>query len=145
MKSMKKLMLGVVPAVMTLVMPVTAMAQTYTYTTTTADDTGAAAAFLGFTSLCYFGLCGTGLIIDIVIAYWIHKDAKSRNNENAVLWAVLGFFFNWIGLLVYLLTQRKDNVAANTQAAEPAMESAAPAPEPVAETATTMESDEESK
>lgn len=131
MKNMKKLMLATVPALMYFVLPASVMAQTYTYTTTTADDTGAAAAFLGFTTVCWFGLCGTGLLIDIVIAYWIHKDAKSRGNENAVLWAVLGFFFNWIGLLVYLLTQRKDNVApAAAPAAEaaPAMETPEPAP-----------------
>lgn len=142
MKSMKKLMLGVVPAVMTLVMPATVMAQTYTYTTTTASDDAAAGLFGLSVLACYGGVCSLNFLICAGLAYWTYKDAKKRNNNNAALWAVIVFFFTLIGFVVYLLTQRKDNVAANAQ---PAMESAAPAPEPMEETASTMESDEKSK
>ena len=59
------------------------------------------------------GICGgVGLLffvlplaISIAIAWWIYRDANQRGNPQAVLWAVLGFFFNVIGLIIYLIAR----------------------------------------
>ncbi len=44
------------------------------------------------------------LIISIVIAYWMYKDAEKRG-ENAALWGVLGFFLGLIGLIIWLVVR----------------------------------------
>lgn len=61
------------------------------------------------------GICGgIGLIffvlplaISIGIAWWIYRDATRAGNPQAVLWAVLGFLFNIIGLIIYLIARPK--------------------------------------
>src|SRR5687767_1162286 len=45
------------------------------------------------------------LALSIGIAWWIYRDANRRGNPQAVLWAVLGFFFNIIGLIIYLVAR----------------------------------------
>ena len=52
-----------------------------------------------------------GLVIDLAIVYWVYTDAKKRGNPNAVLWAVLTFFFTLIGLILYLLIGRNQGSA----------------------------------
>lgn len=52
-----------------------------------------------------------GLAISVGIAYWIYKDAKRRGDPNAVLWAVVGFFFNLLGLIIYLVVRSKGPTA----------------------------------
>ncbi|HVR42694.1 MAG TPA: PLDc N-terminal domain-containing protein [Thermoanaerobaculia bacterium] len=44
--------------------------------------------------------------ISIAIAIWIHRDATARNIPNAVLWALLGFLFNLVGLVIYLIARK---------------------------------------
>ena len=67
------------------------------------DGSGAAAAIvLGFYCVCLL----VWLAVVIGITYWIYNDAKKRANPNAVLWAVVGFFLNIVGLLLYILVGR---------------------------------------
>src|SRR5436305_1984072 len=77
-------------------LPMLAFAQT--------DTTNAAAAVFAipFSCFCYL----IGLVIDIAITYWVYTDAKKRGNPNAVLWAVVTFFFTLIGLILYVLIGR---------------------------------------
>jgi len=42
------------------------------------------------------------LIINILIGYWMYKDAKRRGKSGAA-WFVIGFFFNILGLIIWLL------------------------------------------
>ena len=43
--------------------------------------------------------------ISIAVALWIYRDAKSRGITSAPLWAILGFFFNILGLVIYLIAR----------------------------------------
>lgn len=61
------------------------------------DDSGGGAASL-------VGYC-IGGIISIAIAYWVYQDASKRGG-NAILWAVVGFVFGLLGLLVYWFVGR---------------------------------------
>lgn len=71
------------------------------------------------------GICGgiglvlviLPLLISIGIAWWIYKDATRAGNPQAVLWAVLGFFFNIIGLIIYLIARPKGPPATTPPAA----------------------------
>jgi hypothetical protein len=50
---------------------------------------------------------GFGLIIDIIIAIYLAVDAP-KHNKRPWLWAILGFFFGPIPLVIYLIqTGRK--------------------------------------
>lgn len=43
-------------------------------------------------------------IIWIVIAIWMYKDAKKRD-ENAVLWLIVGLFLGIIGLIIWFVVR----------------------------------------
>lgn len=74
------------------------------------DDTGdreeegaavcAACAAVGFAVPLVF------LGISIAMAIWIYRDAKERNISSAPLWAIIGFLFNILGLVIYLIARR---------------------------------------
>ncbi|HEY0593710.1 MAG TPA: PLDc N-terminal domain-containing protein [Thermoanaerobaculia bacterium] len=44
--------------------------------------------------------------ISIAIAIWIYRDAKERNISSAALWAILGFLFSILGLVIYLIARK---------------------------------------
>ncbi|MFB0544772.1 MAG: zinc-ribbon domain-containing protein [Asgard group archaeon] len=44
------------------------------------------------------------LIIVVLIGLWIYRDAESRG-ENGVLWLLIVFFLNIIGLIIWLLVR----------------------------------------
>ncbi|MFX0163559.1 MAG: zinc-ribbon domain-containing protein, partial [Candidatus Hodarchaeota archaeon] len=44
------------------------------------------------------------LIIVVLIGLWIYRDAESRG-ENGVLWLIIVFFLNIIGLIIWLLVR----------------------------------------
>ncbi len=52
-----------------------------------------------------------GVIVSVIIMVWVYKDAKSRGDQNAVIWLVLIFFLGIIGLVIYLLARPKGNLA----------------------------------
>ena len=60
---------------------------------------------LGFPLITLFSLLM--LILWIVVIVWVYRDAE-RRNMNGVLWALLVFIGNLIGLLIYLIV-RSDN------------------------------------
>jgi len=47
------------------------------------------------------------LVTSVIIAVWVYRDAEDRGDRNAVLWSVLGFIFNLVGLLIYLLARKQ--------------------------------------
>ena len=85
-------------------MPALAFAQT--------SDDGGLAALIGGGFSCICGLIG--LAIAIGAAYWVYNDAKKRGNPNAVLWAVVTFFFTLIGLILYMLIGRNQGTTGGT-------------------------------
>ncbi|MFN2442593.1 MAG: hypothetical protein ABR517_07910 [Thermoanaerobaculia bacterium] len=46
------------------------------------------------------------LVLSIGIALWIFRDAKERGIQSPPLWAVLGFLFNVLGLVIYLIARK---------------------------------------
>ena len=44
------------------------------------------------------------LIISLIIAIWIYKDAKERG-KNCTAWAIVGFVLSIIGLIIWLLVR----------------------------------------
>ena len=47
------------------------------------------------------------LIIGILLAIWVYKDAKKRN-MNAVLWLIIVLIFGCCGCIVYLIVRKKE-------------------------------------
>ena len=63
------------------------------------------------------GCCGTfifipiaGLALSIALLVWVARDAKSRGMDSAVLWMLLVFFLNLIGLVIYLFSRPQGNL-----------------------------------
>jgi hypothetical protein len=54
-----------------------------------------------------------GLVVAIAFAYLCHKIAVGKS-RGPVLWAVLGFFFPLIALIIILLLPRKNPPAVST-------------------------------
>ena len=51
-----------------------------------------------------------GLALGIALLVWVARDAKSRGMDSAVLWMLLVFFTNIVGLIVYLLVRPQGNL-----------------------------------
>jgi len=63
------------------------------------------------------GCCGTFIFIpiallalSIALLVWVARDAKARGLDNAVLWMLLVFCTNLIGLLIYILSRPQGNL-----------------------------------
>jgi Phospholipase_D-nuclease N-terminal len=72
------------------------------------DAAGAAgcAACGGFTLIVLVGLP----VLGIALLIWVARDAKSRGMDSAVLWMILVFFTNVIGLIIYLFSRPQGNL-----------------------------------
>ncbi len=108
---MRKLITGLSTFVTSLfVFAVPAFAYSIDYTPYGTSD-AAAAGFLGIgTAVWLICACCVPLIIGGVLAYVVYMDAQKNKVENAALWAVLTFFFNLLGILIYFLAIRPDAV-----------------------------------
>lgn len=97
-----------------ILVPVLAQAQTYRYDYDySAGDAAAGAAFGGTMLAVYVCVCCISLIVPIICAVIVYKDAQKNNVENAILWTVISFFFPLIGLLVYFLAIKPEAVKKN--------------------------------
>ena len=47
-----------------------------------------------------------GLVIQIIIIVFLYKDA-TRRGQSGALWAILGFFFSWVALIIWLIVRPK--------------------------------------
>jgi hypothetical protein len=70
-------------------------------------------------SLAGCGCCGTFifipiamLAISIALLVWVARDAKARGMDSAVLWMLVVFFLNVIGLVIYLFSRPQGNLIA---------------------------------
>ncbi len=88
-------------------------AQSY-YTTTSGEyipltDAQAGGVIFGSwaVTLC---CCCLLLLIPLGMAIYVYKDAEKNKIENAVIWALLTFFTNIIGLLIYLLAIKPEAI-----------------------------------
>jgi hypothetical protein len=58
------------------------------------------------------GCCGTFffipiafLALSVALLVWVARDAKARGMDDAVLWMLVVFFLNLLGLLIYILSR----------------------------------------
>ncbi len=83
----------------------------YDYTLDSLDATsGAAAGVFGITALLSCCIPLLVLIVSVVLAVIVYKDAQKNKVENPILWALLTLFFSLIGALVYFLAIKPDAV-----------------------------------
>jgi hypothetical protein len=61
-----------------------------------------------FEPLCFFGFCGTWVlvwfIIFIAIAIWVYKDAERRGKSGA-LWLIVVILLGLIGIIIWLIVR----------------------------------------
>ncbi|MCJ7570346.1 MAG: zinc ribbon domain-containing protein [Candidatus Thermoplasmatota archaeon] len=85
----------------------------YSYTDTVSEEFNKTLTEIG--EVCGGTLCVIivvfDLIISILIAIWINKDAKERG-KNSTTWAIIGFVFSILGLIIWILVRpsKKDIV-----------------------------------
>lgn len=65
-----------------------------------------AAAVLGFGLMVWVGICCVSLVVKIACAWWMWKDADSKG-QSGPLWGILGFFFDIIALIIWLIMRPK--------------------------------------
>ncbi len=46
------------------------------------------------------------LILSLVVAKYIHKDAIKRGINNSEFWLLIGFLLNVLGLLLYVIVRK---------------------------------------
>ncbi len=46
------------------------------------------------------------LIVSLLIAKYMHKDAIKRGIKNSEIWLLMGFFLNVIGLILYVFVRK---------------------------------------
>jgi len=114
---MRKLITGAVGGIATLLTLATAVyANGYNYTYDLSDVTAssagtAVAGTVGLVVWCCIILFA--FLVPVVLAIVVYKDAEKNKVENAIIWALLTFFFNVIGLLVYFLAIRPEAMKKN--------------------------------
>ena len=72
-----------------------------------------AAAATGWASLSIVWVCCIiifAMAIPAALAVFVYKDAQKNHVDNPIVWALLTFFFNVIGLLIYFLAIRPDAI-----------------------------------
>jgi hypothetical protein len=70
-----------------------------------ADDSGIGGWIAGggiAAIICVALVVLVGFAIEIYIIYFLYTDANARG-QNGVLWAIIGFFTNWVGLIIWLI------------------------------------------
>lgn len=51
------------------------------------------------------------IVINVLMLVWVARDAKARGMDGAVIWMLLVLFTGIFGLLIYLLSRPKGNLA----------------------------------
>lgn len=80
------------------------------------SDSSAEDAIGGFIFLisCCIGIVSFG--VAAYVSYWIYQDANKKGVDNAMLWAILNFFFFPIIFIVYYLAIRPKQSTTNNEA-----------------------------
>jgi cytochrome bd-type quinol oxidase subunit 2 len=71
---------------------------------------GAACAACGGCGFMMILLPIVFIALSIALLVWVARDAKSRGMDSAVLWMVLVFFTNVIGLIIYIFARPQGNL-----------------------------------
>jgi lysylphosphatidylglycerol synthetase-like protein (DUF2156 family) len=73
-----------------------------------AADEAAARAACGACAGFMFVIPLILLAAAVIIAVWIYKDATKRGDPQAVMWALIGFFFGLVGLAIYAVVRNRN-------------------------------------
>jgi len=46
------------------------------------------------------------IVVNLLIAKYMHKDAIKRDIKNSEFWLIMGFFLSVIGLLLYIFVRK---------------------------------------
>jgi hypothetical protein len=80
-------------------------------TATPTDEEKAAGAATCFAcGGLYIMLIVGGFVLTIALMVWVARDAKNRGMDSAILWMLLVFFTNFIGLIIYLFARPQGSV-----------------------------------
>ena len=74
-----------------------------------------------FPPLAFFAL-------SVALLVWVAKDAKARNMDNSVVWMLVVFFLNLLGLVIYLFSRPKGELASCTNCGNKRMQSSLKCP-----------------
>lgn len=119
-RSLKLVAAAVGSGAISMLATVTAYAQSYRYDYGYDDiDALAGAGFLGGFGIIWVCVCCIALIVPLVCAFVVYRDAEKNNVENGILWAVLSFLFPLIGLLIYFLAIKPEAMKKNGTASTP--------------------------
>lgn len=89
-----------------------------------AAGTAGCAACGGFTLIILIA----APILGIALLVWVARDAKSRGMDSAVLWMILVFFTNIIGLIIYLFSRPQGNLIQCPHCSNKRLQSSAKCP-----------------
>lgn len=67
-------------------------------------------------------------VISIIILVWVARDAKARGMDNAVLWMLVVFFLNFVGLIIYLLSRPTGQLTVCTNCSNKRLQSSMTCP-----------------
>lgn len=76
-------------------------------------DEAAARAACGVCAGFMFAIPIVYVAIAIIIAVWIYKDAQRRGDPQAGIWALVGFLFTFVGLIVYIVVRNQNQNRTN--------------------------------
>lgn len=66
-----------------------------------------------FSWLFMFLGMGIYIVVSILIAYYVHKDAVRRGIVNSEVWLIIALIFNIVGLLIYLIVRGNYRKSSN--------------------------------
>ncbi len=78
-------------------------------TTSDTTYTSNSIGFLFLSGVLFFVCVGIWIIIWLLVALWAYKDAKKRGVENPIIWFLLVFFLELIGLIIYIIVRPKQD------------------------------------
>ncbi len=74
------------------------------------STTSDAAVFCGL-GVFLISIVIAGFVLSIVLLVYVARDAKARGMDNSVLWMLVVFFLNILGLIIYLASRPKGKLA----------------------------------
>lgn len=68
-------------------------------------------------------------VLSVVLLIWVAKDAKARGMDNSVVWMLVVFFLNLLGLVIYLNSRPKGELMLCTNCGNKRMQSSLKCPQ----------------
>ncbi len=67
-------------------------------------------------------------VLSVALLVWVAKDAKARGMDNSVIWMLVVFFLNLLGLIIYLFSRPKGELMSCTNCGNKRMQSSLKCP-----------------